>query len=619
MDRLAFVVVGHVDHGKSTLIGRLLADTGSLQDGRIEKVRRICEEQRKPFEYAFLLDALEAEQLQGITIDVTQVRFQWQGREYLIIDAPGHKEFLKNMISGAAHADAALLLVEAREGVQEQSRRHAYLLSFLGIRSVAVIVSKMDLVGYDEAVFERIRAEYGAFLESLRIRPLAFVPVSARDGENVTGRPARMPWFRGPSVLGLLEGLWVGAGAGPGPLRLPVQDVYKYDERRIVAGRVESGRLAAGDEIQVWPSGHRARVGSIEAWPEPAVPATSVGPRQTTGITLDYQLYVQRGDVIADPEHPPHVSSFLTANVFWLGRTPLEVGRRYRLKMTTLERDVEVFSLSRVISPVSLEAGTGAPRIAQNEAGEVVLRSARPMVFDVAADVPSTGRFVLVEGHDVVGGGIVEESEDLYRRAYGRGLPRSASISPVHEAITPAERTAAFGHGSHVVWLTGVPGSGKSSTAQALERQLFARDVKAVVLDGESLRFGLSADLGFADGERSEQARRAAEVARLFQQAGLVAIVALVSPFEADREYARRLAGDAHFTLVHLRAPAEALRARDPHGLYTRAGRDAGVRVPGLNAPYEAPVAPALAFDTSITPVERICAEILDAVLKRIG
>lgn len=619
MARLAFVVVGHVDHGKSTLIGRLLADTGALPDGRVEKVRQICEAQRKPFEYAFLLDALEAEQLQGVTIDITEVRFTWQGRDYLIIDAPGHKEFMKNMITGAAHADAALLVVDAREGVQEQSYRHAYLLSFLGVRTVAVVVTKMDLVDYGQEVFERIRAEYRRFLEDLKIRPVGFVPVSAVGGDNVTARTSRMPWYDGSPVLDLLADLRVPDETRAGRLRLPVQDVYKFDERRIIAGRLEAGRIAVSDEIQVWPSGHRARVKSIERWPETAEPLLAAEAKASVGITLDYQLFVQRGDVLADPAHPPRVSNFVAANVFWFGRAPLELNRTYRLKLATLERDVEVFSITRVLSPVTMKVDTDRAGIGQNEAGEIVLRSVRPFVFDVAADSPTTGRFVLLDGYDVVGGGIVLEAEELYRRPYRQGLPRSASISPARETVTAEDRAAAFGHRSHVVWLTGVPGAGKSTIARYLERELFNRHVKAFVLDGESLRFGLSADLAFTDVDRREQARRAAEVARLFQLAGLVAIVALVSPFDADREYARALIGDERFTLVYLHASSGVLRQRDPHGLYSRVGRDPALSVPGVTAPYEAPPSPSLEFDTSATPVELVGSQVLERLLKRIS
>ena len=614
-----FVVVGHVDHGKSTLIGRLLADTDSLPDGRLEKVQRICAEQRKAFEYAFLLDALEAEQLQGVTIDITEVRFQWRDRTYVIIDAPGHKEFLKNMITGAAHAEAALLLIDASEGVQEQTCRHAYLLSFLGVKNVAVVVSKMDLVDYDERTFEAIRAEYGRFLATLGVTPLAFVPISAREGENVVSRSPRMPWHTGPSVLDVLESFAPAERRSAAhALRLAVQDVYKFDERRIIAGRIESGRIAVGDEIEVWPSGHRAHVKSIEAWPEPEQAVREASAGMSVGITLDYQLFVQRGDVIADPAHPPTVSSFLAGNVFWIGRTPLEPTRRYKLKLATLERDVDVASIPRVLSAVSLEVQTNRANIGPNEAGEVVFRSARPFVFDVASELPVTGRFVVLDGYDVVGGGIAIEAEETYRRPYRLGLPKSEGIAPVRGGVTGVERAAAYGHKGHVIWLTGMPGTGKSTVARELERELFRRHIKTFVLDGENLRFGLSADLDFTDAGRTEQSRRVAEVAALFCAAGLTVIVALISPFDTVREHARELVGDDHFTLVHLRAPIEHLKARDPHGLYSRALRDPSVRVPGVNATYEAPAAPAFAFDTAQVPPESVVEQVLQRVLPAI-
>ena len=614
-----FVVVGHVDHGKSTLIGRLLADTDSLPDGRLEKVQKICQEQRKAFEYAFLLDALEAEQLQGVTIDITEVRFHWRGRTYVIIDAPGHKEFLKNMITGAAHAEAALLLIDASEGVQEQTCRHAYLLSFLGVRNVAVVVSKMDLVGYDEARFDAIRAEYGRFLATLGVTPLAFVPISARDGENIVTRSTRMSWHTGPSVLEVLESFTPSERrAAAQALRLAVQDVYKFDERRIIAGRIESGRIAVGDEVQVWPSGQRAHVKSIEAWPEPDHAVREASAGTSVGITLDYQLFVQRGDVVADPAHAPTVSSFLAGNVFWIGRTPLEPTRRYKLKLATLERDVDVASIPRVLSAVSLEVLTNHAGIATNEAGEVVFRSARPFVFDVARELPATGRFVVLDGYDVVGGGIVIEAEETYRRPYRLGLPKSEGIAAVRGAVSAGERAVAYGHSGHVIWLTGMPGTGKSTIARELERELFRRHIKTFVLDGENLRFGLSADLDFTDAARTEQSRRVAEVAALFFSAGLTVIVALISPFDAIRLHARDLVGEDHFTLVHLHAPMAHLEARDPHGLYSRALKDPGIRVPGVNATYEVPAAPAFTFDTAEVPFDRIVGQVLHRVLPAI-
>jgi bifunctional enzyme CysN/CysC len=367
----------------------------------------------------------------------------------------------------------------------------------------------------------------------------------------------------------------------------------------------------------VWPSGHSAHVKSIEAWPESTAPERAEAGR-SVGITLDEQLFVQRGDVLAHPAQPPRVSTVLSANVFWLGRRSLEAGQPYRLRMTTLERDVSVFAINRVMSAASMEVLEGAGAIPRNDVGEVILRATRPLVFDAAATLPSTGRFVLLDGHDIVGGGIVLEDEELYRRPYGPSYPRSAQIASVPAVITADERALAYGHRSHVVWLTGMPGVGKSTLARYLERRLFSRGVKTVVLDGEHLRLGLSADLKFSDADRGEQARRVAEVARLFHRAGLVVIVALVSPFRTDREFARRVIGAEDFTLVYLHAPVGILRERERHGLYAAAGRDDEVKIPGVNAPYEPPTDGALVFDTASSSLATIGEAVIAAVERRI-
>ena len=615
---LAFVVVGHVDHGKSTLVGRLLADTEALPDGALERVRRICEEQHKAFEYAFLLDALEEEQVQGVTIDVTRVRFVWGARRYVIIDAPGHREFIRNMITGAAHADAAILLVDAQEGVQEQSRRHAYLVSFLGVRSLVVVVNKMDLVGYSATRFADLGEEFRRLLATMGLTPTAVVPASAREGDNLLERSSRMPWYTGPTVLEALAAVPAPQAPAAAALRLPVQTVLKFDERRIIAGRVESGTLAVGDAIAVWPSGHTAHVKSIETWPETTTAPERAEAGRSVGITLDDQLFLQRGDVITHRASPPTIATVVSANVFWLGRQPLEPGQQYRLRMTTLERDVSVFAVNRVMSAAPMEILEGKGSIPRNDVGEVILRATRPVVFDPAATAPATGRFVLLDGYDIVGGGIVLEDEELYRRPYGPDLPRSEQIAFVPAVITAEERALAYGHRSHVVWLTGMPGVGKSTLARYLERRFFGRGVKTVVLDGEHLRLGLSADLRFTDADRAEQARRAAEVAHLFQRAGLVVIVALVSPFRADREYARRVIGAEDFTLVYLHAPLGVMRERERHGLYAAAGRDDEVKIPGVNAPYEPPAEGTLVFDTSTAPLPTIGEAVIAAVERQI-
>lgn len=411
-EQMNIVIVGHVDHGKSTLVGRLLADTGSIDPARIEKVRRICERQGKHFEYSFLLDALEAEQEQGITIDAARCFFRSPHRDYLIIDAPGHIEFLKNMISGAARAEAGVLLIDAGEGVRENSRRHGYVLSLLGIRQIVVAVNKMDRVGYDQAVFDAICAEYRRFLAQIGVEPAAFIPVSALAGDLIVERGDRTPWYDGPTILEAIDAFDKAPPAADQPLRMPVQDVYRFnrlgDTRRIVAGRVASGRLRVGDEVLFLPSNKRTRIASIEAFGvDPAPREAEAG--QCTGVTMTEQVFVNRGDILCHPDRAPRVSNRIRVNLFWLGREPLRRGKTYKIKLTTysglceVERIVEVLDASELTSPGERD------RVERHEVAKVVLRLRRPLACDLSDELEETSRLVLVDGYDVAGGGIVRE------------------------------------------------------------------------------------------------------------------------------------------------------------------------------------------------------------------
>ncbi|TLY20785.1 MAG: adenylyl-sulfate kinase, partial [Nitrospirae bacterium] len=328
MEHLNIVIVGHVDHGKSTLLGRLYADTGSLPDGKLDKVRDICRRQGKEFEYAFLFDAFLEEQEQGITIDTARTFFKWEGRHYIIIDAPGHKEFLKNMVSGAARAEAALLVIDASEGVKEQSKKHGYLLSLLGIQQVAIVVNKMDLVGYRQDVFDAIEKEYRAFLAQLKVMPGRFIPVSAKLGDNIARQSDKMPWYSGPMVLETLGLFRKETARDRQSLRFPVQDVYKFDARRIIAGRVATGKVRVGDRLVFSPSNKSAMVKTIEAFNVEPVP-TEATAGQSTGITLDEQIFIMRGEIASHEDSVPLVSTTFRCNLFWMGRRPLETGKKY--------------------------------------------------------------------------------------------------------------------------------------------------------------------------------------------------------------------------------------------------------------------------------------------------
>ena len=411
MNEIKIVVVGHVDHGKSTIIGRLLYNTNSLPEGVIKKVQKIANETGKPFEYAYLLDAFEEEQQQGITIDTTQIQFSTDKRDYVIIDAPGHKEFLKNMISGAANANAALLVIDAKQGVQEQSKRHGYMLSLLGIKKVYVVVNKMDLVNYDEQVFNQVASDIKNFLQPLGVEPLKYIPVSGFMGDNITEHSANMSWYNGATVIESLDLIESDDEIENKPLRLPIQDVYKFDERRIIAGRIESGSLKVGDRIKIYPEGRETTIKEIAYWLEKDKKITAYAG-ESTGIQVTDEFFNQRGEIITHAEgSKPAVSNRFRASIFWMGRTPLTSNKKYKLKLATQEVEAQVESIVRTIDAASLESKTQANELKLNDVAEVIIKLKNEIAFDVFRDFQATGRFVLVDGYDVAGGGIVISAE----------------------------------------------------------------------------------------------------------------------------------------------------------------------------------------------------------------
>ncbi|MBI4432316.1 MAG: GTP-binding protein [Candidatus Omnitrophica bacterium] len=409
---LRIVFVGHVDHGKSTLVGRLLAETNSLTPQRIRNVEEICKEKGMKFEYAFLLDALEEEQDQGVTIDVSQVFFKSSKRPYSIIDAPGHKEFLKNMISGASTADVAILLIDAEEGLREQSKRHATLLSLLGVKTILIVINKMDLVDYKKEVFDAIRAEYEKHLASIKVTPHAFIPLAAYYGENLIKRSQKMSWYQGPSLLETLDSLDPPASSVDKPLRFPLQDVYKFDKQRIFAGRIESGSLSVGEELLFLPSKKTGVVKSIEKWHPPksaggqARQKASAG--ESIGIVLEDQIFVERGEVACRPDTAAQVTNSLFVHIFWMGNLHLEKGAKCILKLTTQEVECVVEAILKVINSSTLDEISKSSRsVAKNEVAELILVTKKPIVFDPFDAVTETGRFVLVHDRQVRGGGII--------------------------------------------------------------------------------------------------------------------------------------------------------------------------------------------------------------------
>lgn len=528
-ENLNIVIVGHVDHGKSTLLGRLYADTGSLPDGKLEKVQAICRQQGKEFEYAFLFDAFLEEQEQGITIDTARTFFIWKGRQYIIIDAPGHKEFLKNMISGAARAEAALLLIDALEGVKEQSKKHGYLLSLLGVRQFAVVVNKMDLVSYRQDVFEGIEKEYREFLGQFGAVPERIIPVSAKLGDNIANRSQTMAWYKGPTVLETLSLFKKERARSEQPLRFPVQDVYKFDARRILAGRIAAGRLKIGDHVVFSPSNKRANIRSVEAFNiEP--PATGAEAGQSVGITLDEQIFVERGEIATHQEQLPLVSTAFRANLFWLGKRPLEKGRRYLLRVATREVDCEVAAIHRIIDTMDLNQQQGSTTVGRNQVAELTIRTKIPIAFDLSSSFEATGRFVLVDDYDIAGGGIVTEMvhDD---QEFLRDEARRRDFAWVKGEVGIEERAQQYGHRAAIVLITGGRHTGKSFLAKKLEARLVADGRHAYLLDGDNLRRGLDADLSEVErSQTTEMTRRYGEVARLLVDTGLI-VVSTTNPF----------------------------------------------------------------------------------------
>ena len=611
---LRVVFVGHVDHGKSTLIGRILHDTGSLPQGKIEEIRKACAAEGMEFEFAFLLDALLEEQKQNVTIDTTEIPFRTPRRRYAIIDAPGHKEFLKNMITGASRADAAVLVIGANEGVREQSRRHAYLLSMLGIKHLIVVVNKMDLVDYSEERFREIEQDYRKFLVDLGLDAHAFIPASAKEGENVARASMKMKWYCRANVLEALDLLEPQKPDVDLPLRFCVQDVYRFDGRRIIAGRIETGTLQVGDQLVFSPANKSSIVATIERWKAPANGPALAG--DSIGVTLSEQIFVERGYVASHENETPIETNRFHADLFWIVREPLRVGRFYDVRLATQEVKCQIVSIERVMDSSTLETKThGREQLERNEVGRLIIQTRGPLVMDNHDRIPNLGRFVIVDDRKICGGGTI------FGGVYtDRQVTKSQNIFWTEGKITARARALRSDHRGAVVWFTGLSGAGKSTLAQALERDLFHRGMHTYVLDGDNIRHGLNSNLGFSPEDRVENIRRVSEVAKLMADAGAVVITAFISPYRMDRRRAREIAleGNAEFIEVFVDAPLEVCEARDPKNLYKKARAGEIREFTGIDAPYEAPEDPEIVVRTDQQTVDESVATILEQLLPRL-
>jgi len=539
-EQMNIVIVGHVDHGKSTVIGRLLVDTDSLPKGKLESVKRNCELNSKPFEYAFLLDALKNEQSQGITIDTARSFFKTKKRHYIIIDAPGHIEFLKNMVTGAARAQAALLVIDAKEGIRENSKRHGHMVSMLGVKDVVVLVNKLDLVDYSEKVFEDIKKEFTAFLAKLKVTPKQFIPIAAREGVNIAVKSPETKWYKGPTILEQLDLFEVVNSKADLPFRLPVQDIYKFtetnDDRRIVAGTIESGKIKAGDDVVFYPSGKKSKVASIEMFNAPKMEVATVG--HVAGYTMETQIYAKPGELMVKANEPaPKVSNRFRANIFWVGKAPMIKNKTYKIKMHATRSPVRLVEVVNVLDSSELTSVVNKQQIDRLDVAECIFETTKPVAFDLRNENEGTGRVVIIDSYEIAGGGIILEDVYADESTLQQHIVNREKTWEKSD-ISQEDRAMAYNHKPKFIVFTGESDLAVK-TAKALERKLFDLKYKAYYLGLSNIMHSFTegvAETKSAISDHDEQIKWLGELARFFTGSGQILISAMSNLDDYDIE-----------------------------------------------------------------------------------
>ena len=602
LDLLRFITCGSVDDGKSTLIGRMLYEAQLVFEDQVATLLKDSKKQGTQggdIDFALLVDGLAAEREQGITIDVAYRFFGTDHRKFIVADTPGHEQYTRNMVTGASTADVAVILVDASQGVLTQTRRHSFLTSLLGIPHVVLAVNKMDLVAYDEAVFESIVADYEAFAESLTFRSITAIPLSALQGDNVIERSGQTPWYSGPTLLGYLETVEIAQNSATEKFRFPVQWVNRPNaDFRGFAGTVAAGSIAPGDGVQVLPSGSKAVVKEVVLYDQNLPMAL---PNQSVTLTLDREVDVSRGDVIVAADAPCEVSDQFDTSLVWMDQEAGYVGRGYELMLGAKRIGATLTEIKYKVNVNTLEQ-LPSRNLVLNDIGRVTLSLDEPIPFTAYSECRDLGSFVLIDRYSkaTVGAGMINF-----------GLRRAQNLYPTESTINAQRRSQLMGHKGKVIWLTGLSGSGKSTVADALESRLHQMGIHSYILDGDNIRAGLNKDLGFTDADRVENVRRTAEVAKLMADAGLVVITAFISPFRSERDMARSLFDDGDFAEVFLDVPLEVAEQRDPKGLYKKARRGELPHFTGIDSPYQAPESADLRLDTSKLSVDACVDELL--------
>ncbi|AYM97593.1 sulfate adenylyltransferase subunit CysN [Acidovorax sp. 1608163] len=605
-DTLRFITCGSVDDGKSTLIGRLLWESHHIFDDQLAAVTAASKRhgtQGDNIDLALLLDGLSAEREQGITIDVAYRFFGTARRKFIVADTPGHEQYTRNMVTGASTADLAVILIDARKGLLMQTRRHARLVSLMGIRHITLAINKMDLVGFDAKVFERIAHDFGTLAEGLQFGTVTAIPISALQGDNITTRSARTPWYSGPTLLGYLETAQIHPATDQ-RLVFPVQYVNRPQaDFRGLSGTVASGRIAVGTAVRVTASGQTAQIKRIIT---PAGDASEALPGSSITVVLDKEVDASRGDILASADAPLEMTDQFTATVIWMHEDKGMVGRNYELKLAGQWSGASLTSIKHRID-VNTGAHESCRQLGLNDIAACNLALSRPVVFDAYITSHTLGAFILVDRFTqaTVAAGLITHN-----------LRRADNVHRQALSITLQDRERLNGHKGKVIWFTGLSGSGKSTIANALEKELHAQGKRTYILDGDNIRQGLNRDLGFTDADRVENIRRVAEVAKLMMDAGLIVMTAFISPFRQEREMARALIGKENFVEVFVATPLTECERRDPKGLYKKARNGLLPNMTGISSPYEQPNNPSVVIETAANAIDGIVKQLLQELSK---
>jgi bifunctional enzyme CysN/CysC len=611
---LRFTTTGSVDDGKSTLIGRLLYETNCIFEDQYAAVEKTSQQRgNERVDLALLLDGLAAEREQGITIDVAYRYFTTDKRKFIIADTPGHEQYTRNMVTGASNSELAIILIDARHGVLTQSKRHGFLISLLQIPHLVVAVNKMDLVDYDEEVFNRIVQEYREFSQKLDIHDITFIPVSALDGDNVTTRSANMPWYDGHTLLHMLENVHVDADKNYVDFRFPVQYVSRPNLNfRGFAGNVVSGTIKVGEEIAALPSGRTSKIKSIVTFDGELTEAVA---GQAVTLTLEDEIDISRGDMIVRKNNLPQVANEFDANICWMDEEPMDRRGHYLIKHTTQKTKAFISGINYKIDVNTLHR-EDTDTFGLNEIGRVSIRTAQPLFFDNYKTNHGTGSFILIDpvtNHTVAAGmirGKVQTVQDVTPGKRAEAT-RSSNVKWEEGLLTRSDWAKRNGHEGAILWFTGLSGSGKSTVARKVAGLLFERGCQVAMLDGDNVRHGLCGDLEFTDRDRSENIRRVGEAAKLFFEQGNIVACTFISPFQSDRDFVRGIMPEGHFFEVHIKCDIEVCKRRDPKGLYKKALAGEIKDFTGISSPYEEPVNPEIVVETDIDHIDAIAAKII--------